>query len=74
VLNMYRQKTKAHLDESSSTTPDGRHYVKLVYSNICLSIDAEGRGTTKKSAKQSAAQILLVKLKRRAAPGGSCPV
>jgi uncharacterized membrane protein YcjF (UPF0283 family) len=73
VLNMYRQKTMAHLDESSSTTPDKRHYVKLVYSNIYLSIDAEGRGTTKKSAKQSAAQILLVKLKQQlAAPG--CPV
>jgi dsRNA-specific ribonuclease len=69
VLNMYRQKTKAHLDESSSTTPDKIHYVKLVYSSICLTIDAEGHGTTKKSAKQSAAQILLVKLKQLAAPG-----
>jgi dsRNA-specific ribonuclease len=68
VLNMYRQKTKAHLDESSSTTPDGTLCVKLVYSNTCISIDAEGRGTTKKSAKQSAAQILLVKLKRLATP------
>jgi hypothetical protein len=69
VLNMYRQKTKAHLDESSSTTPDGRQYVKLVYANIYLSIDAEGCGTTKKSAKQSAPQILLIKLKQLAAPG-----
>jgi hypothetical protein len=65
VMNMYRQKTKAHLDESwSMTASDGKHCVTLVYSNMCLSIDAEGRGLSKKVARQSAAQTLVVKLKQ----------
>jgi hypothetical protein len=63
-LNMYRQKTKAHLEDFHSYTPAGKRVVTLKYSSVMrTSVEAEGVGLSKKEAKQAAAKTLLELLK-----------
>jgi superfamily II DNA/RNA helicase len=64
LLNLYRQKTKAHLEECHSYTPAGKRVVTVKYSSVMrTSVEAEGVGLSKKEAKQAAARALLKLLK-----------
>jgi hypothetical protein len=64
TLNIYRQKTKGHLDESHSECKVHRtHTIKLQYYSVRFSVVAECTGPSKKLVKQAAAKMLVEKIK-----------
>jgi hypothetical protein len=63
VLNWFRQKTKAQLEDSTSSTQNGKIIFTLTYTSIRVSVEAVGEGKSKKAAKAVAAKALLEKLK-----------
>lgn len=73
VLNEYKTKTKARLKCTTSRTgrAEGTFHCSLQYSTCLREVAGSGQATSKKAARQIAAQAVLVSLRSTTAGGSS---